>query len=129
MAALSAARYNPDLKAFYDRLTGRGKPPKVALVGAARKLVVLACAVAKRGTPWVAEYSGSVSASLEASVSSDEQDGTADASGFSDASGAAPTETSATASFDETDKGALTAPGEAAAAAFSDPPSSDRMRG
>ena len=32
MAALSATRCNPDLKAVYDRLRAAGKKPKVALV-------------------------------------------------------------------------------------------------
>jgi transposase len=37
MAAVSAVRYNPVLKAVYDRLVARGKRKKVALVAAARK--------------------------------------------------------------------------------------------
>jgi len=42
MAALSAARYNPILKPFYERLLARGKEKKVALVAVARKLLALA---------------------------------------------------------------------------------------
>jgi transposase len=45
MAALSAARYNPLIKAFYERLRAAGKPPKVARCAAARKLLHLAWAV------------------------------------------------------------------------------------
>ena len=45
MAALSATRCNPDLKAVYDRLRAAGKKPKVALVAVMRKLVILANAV------------------------------------------------------------------------------------
>lgn len=41
MAALSAVRHDPILKAFYTRLRAAGKQPKVALVAAMRKLVVL----------------------------------------------------------------------------------------
>ena len=41
MAALSASRSNPRLKAFYDRLIQAGKPAKVALTAVMRKLVVL----------------------------------------------------------------------------------------
>ncbi len=41
MAGLVAARYNPILKAFYDRLVAAGKPKKVALVALMRKLIVL----------------------------------------------------------------------------------------
>jgi transposase len=42
MAATCAIRFNPILKAFYERLTARGKPHKVALVAVIRKLVRLA---------------------------------------------------------------------------------------
>jgi transposase len=45
MAALSAARFNPVLRAFYTRLFQRGKLPKVALCAVARKLLHLAWAL------------------------------------------------------------------------------------
>lgn len=45
MAALSAARFEPDLKAFYERLVAAGKPKRLALAAVARKLVVLANAL------------------------------------------------------------------------------------
>jgi transposase len=41
MAALSAVRHDASLKAFYQRLRAAGKKPKVALVAAMRKLVIL----------------------------------------------------------------------------------------
>lgn len=41
MAAVSAARFNPVLKASYDRLLARGKRKKLALVAVARKLLAL----------------------------------------------------------------------------------------
>jgi transposase len=41
MAALVATRFNPILKAFYQRLLADGKPKKVALTAVMRKLVVL----------------------------------------------------------------------------------------
>lgn len=41
MAAIVAARFNPILKAFYQRLVCAGKPKKVALTAVMRKLVVL----------------------------------------------------------------------------------------
>ncbi len=41
MAALSAVKHDAILKAFYTRLRAAGKEPKVALVAAMRKLVVL----------------------------------------------------------------------------------------
>ena len=48
MATLSAARYNPAIKAFYDRLRAAGKPLKVARCAAARKLLHQAWALATR---------------------------------------------------------------------------------
>lgn len=44
-STLSAARFNPLIKPFYDRLRAAGKPPKVARCAAARKLLHLAYAV------------------------------------------------------------------------------------
>jgi transposase len=41
-AALTARRYNQDMRAFFLRLTAAGKEPKLALVAVARKLVILA---------------------------------------------------------------------------------------
>jgi transposase len=41
MAALSAARSNRTLRAFYERLRAAGKPAKVALAAVMRKLIVL----------------------------------------------------------------------------------------
>ena len=53
-AALPAAfRWNPNLVAFYQRLTGAGKSHKRALVACARKLLIYANTVVARGTPWL----------------------------------------------------------------------------
>jgi transposase len=52
LAALSAVRHNPALKAFRDRLSARGKKPKVILTAVARKLLVIANAVIRTGRPW-----------------------------------------------------------------------------
>jgi transposase len=41
MAAVAAARYNPILAAFYQRLKSRGKPAKVCLVAVMRKMVCI----------------------------------------------------------------------------------------
>lgn len=41
MAAVSASRHNPVLKLLYQRLIARGKPPKVALIAVARRLIEL----------------------------------------------------------------------------------------
>lgn len=42
MAALVASRYNPILKALYQRLLLAGKPKKLALTVLMRKLILLA---------------------------------------------------------------------------------------
>uniref|UniRef100_UPI002637B800 IS110 family transposase n=1 Tax=Acidovorax sp. TaxID=1872122 RepID=UPI002637B800 len=41
MATLTAARYNPVIRAFYERLKAAGKLPKVALVACMRKLLTM----------------------------------------------------------------------------------------
>lgn len=53
LAALSAKRYDPSLKAFADQLLARGKPPKVAIVAVMRKLIEAANLVLQRQQPWV----------------------------------------------------------------------------
>lgn len=50
MGALGGVRGNNQLRAFYQRLVGRGKPKMVALVAAARKLLTWAWAVFRRQT-------------------------------------------------------------------------------
>jgi transposase len=52
MAALTAARFNPDLKRFYRRLRAKGKTAKVALTAVMRKLVVLANALLRQDRFW-----------------------------------------------------------------------------
>jgi transposase len=52
MAALTAARWNPALRAFYQRLRAAGKPAKVALTAVARKLLVLLNAILRDARPW-----------------------------------------------------------------------------
>jgi transposase len=58
MATLSAVRYNPTLKAFYDRLRGAGKPAKVALTAAARKLLTILNAMLKANRAWAPPEAG-----------------------------------------------------------------------
>lgn len=53
MPTLTAVRRNPWLKDFYDRLRAEGKPAKLALVAAMRKLLVAVYAVAKARKPFV----------------------------------------------------------------------------
>lgn len=52
MAALSAAVWNPDMKAAYDRLRNQGKHHKVALVAVMRRLIVLANALLRDRRAW-----------------------------------------------------------------------------
>jgi transposase len=40
------------LRAFYDRLTTRGRPKKVALVAVMRKLLTILNAIVRDRTPW-----------------------------------------------------------------------------
>ena len=55
MAALSASRFNPVLRSFYEGLVARGKAPKVALVAVMRKLVVALNAMVRDGHRWDAD--------------------------------------------------------------------------
>jgi transposase len=52
MGALVAARYNPILKAFRNRLVAAGKPKLVALIATARKLLVILNAILRDQKPW-----------------------------------------------------------------------------
>jgi transposase len=52
MAALAAARCNPDLKRFHQRLRDNGKPPKVAITAVMRKLLVLANSLIAQNRNW-----------------------------------------------------------------------------
>ncbi len=52
MAALSACRYNPDMKIFATRLKDRGKQAKVVLTAVMRKLVVLANTLLAENRCW-----------------------------------------------------------------------------
>jgi transposase len=56
MAALTASRHDPVIKAFYERLTLAGKPKKVALVACMHKLLTIMNAVIKSAQPWQASY-------------------------------------------------------------------------
>jgi transposase len=52
LGAMVAARRNPDLKAFRDRLVAAGKPKLVALVATARKLLTILNAILRDQKPW-----------------------------------------------------------------------------
>lgn len=52
MGALVATRYNPQIKAFYERLLAAGKVKKVALTACRHKLLTMLNALLKHRTPW-----------------------------------------------------------------------------
>jgi transposase len=52
LAAQSAARWNPPLRLFYERLVGRGKSKKAALAAVARKLLIAINAMVRDQRPW-----------------------------------------------------------------------------
>jgi transposase len=52
MAALTAARWNKNLKVFYERLRVAGKPVKVALIAVLRKLLATLNSIVQRQSPW-----------------------------------------------------------------------------
>ena len=56
MATLSALRYNPVIRTYEQRLVAAGKPKKVALCAAARKLLRIAWAVGTRETTFDPTY-------------------------------------------------------------------------
>jgi transposase len=53
IAALSAKRWDPTLKAVADRLLAKGKPKKVVIVAVMRRLIEAANVVLARGKPWL----------------------------------------------------------------------------
>ena len=52
MGALVAARFNPVIRAFYQRLCRGGKAKKVALTACMRKLLVILNTMIKHRTTW-----------------------------------------------------------------------------
>ncbi len=61
MAARSAVRFNPVLRAVYHRLLEAGKPKKVALVACMRKLIVMLNAMVRDERPWTVPRSAPAS--------------------------------------------------------------------
>ncbi len=53
MQALVAIRFNADMKAKYQALIAAGKPPKVAITAAMRKLAILANALLRDQRNWM----------------------------------------------------------------------------
>jgi transposase len=52
LAAMNAARFNPVLRDLYQRLRQAGKPPKLAFVAVARKLLTILNAIARDRVAW-----------------------------------------------------------------------------
>ena len=52
LAAMTASRFNPTLAELYQRLRQAGKPPKLAFIAVARKLLVALNAIARDRTAW-----------------------------------------------------------------------------
>ena len=52
MAALSAIRHNPVVRATYHRLVNRGRPKKVAIIACLRQLLTIVNAIARTKSPW-----------------------------------------------------------------------------
>jgi transposase len=52
MGTRVATRFNPQLKAFYQRLLAAGKVKKVALTACMHKLLTILHAMLKHRTPW-----------------------------------------------------------------------------
>ncbi|WP_139031450.1 IS110 family transposase [Bradyrhizobium sp. ORS 375] len=48
----AATQHNPVLKAYYERLTAKGKEPKVALIACMRKLIIILNTMIARGEKW-----------------------------------------------------------------------------
>ena len=54
LAAMNGARFNPVLRVLYQRLRQAGKPPKLAFVAVARKLLTILNAIARDKVAWQA---------------------------------------------------------------------------
>lgn len=52
MATLTAIKHNPSIRAFHHRLVAAGRPGKVALTAAMRKLLTILNAILRDGRPW-----------------------------------------------------------------------------
>lgn len=52
MATMAAARFNPVIRDFYERLCAAGKAKKVALTACMRKLLTILNAMLKHRVPW-----------------------------------------------------------------------------
>jgi len=58
MAALIACRFNPELRAFHDRLAAAGKKAKVVIVAVMRKIITILNAMLRDNASWIDRSSG-----------------------------------------------------------------------
>ena len=49
---MSARRYNPPIRAYYEHLRAKGKEKRVALIACARKLLICLNAMVRTNQPW-----------------------------------------------------------------------------
>lgn len=52
LAAMNASRFHPEMRSFYGRLRDAGKPPKLAFVAVARKILTSLNAIVRDQKPW-----------------------------------------------------------------------------
>ena len=52
VAPMTGSRFNPVLRDLYQRLRAAGKPPKLAFVALARKLLTILNAMVRNRTAW-----------------------------------------------------------------------------
>jgi transposase len=52
MASVSAARWNPAIRVFYQRLVKAGRPAKIARIACMRKLLTILNAILRDRRPW-----------------------------------------------------------------------------
>jgi transposase len=52
MATVSAARWNPAIRAFYQRLVRAGRPSRIARIACMRKLLTILNAILRDRLPW-----------------------------------------------------------------------------
>jgi transposase len=52
LATIAAIKFNPVIKAFYNKLKSKGKPGKVSIIAGVRKLLMIIRSIAQRKTPW-----------------------------------------------------------------------------
>ena len=68
MAALSARRYNPAIREFYERLESAGKSGKMAMVACVRKLLVILNAMLRDSSSWDPHHSPAFRAQFQSTT-------------------------------------------------------------